>query len=43
MSSKKQDTNSYKSDKPLILRIIVLAVAAVMVLGIVVGTVMGSM
>ena len=37
MSDKKQMPQKQKSDKPLFMRIIMLAIAAVMVLGIVIG------
>lgn len=37
--SKKNNDSYQKSDKPLILRIIVLAVVAAMILGIVIGSV----
>lgn len=43
MSGKKQMPQKQKSDKPLFLRIVMVAIAAVMILGLVIGTVAGVM
>lgn len=43
MSNKKQMPQKQKSDKPLFLRIVMVAIAAVMILGLVIGTVAGVM
>lgn len=43
MSDNKQTQKKQKSDKPLFMRIVMLAIAAAMVLGLVIGSVAGQM